>query len=100
MIKRIKINNVFRNIPSMDGIILSCVVMGKIEVGDKIILEKNMELLISAIEEPKIIGNETNLIINQQTLNNFSGSINLQTKIGRFFLVVNSDADCDNILSE
>jgi hypothetical protein len=89
MIKRVKINNVFRNIPSMDGIILSCDAVGKIEVGNKIVLEKDIQLLISSVEEPKIIGDETNLIVNQQTLDNYNGMINFQKILGNFFLVVN-----------
>lgn len=83
MINKIRIKNIFRNLPTMDGIILACDVVGKISDRDLMIISDNTELLISEVEQ-NIEYNEVNILLSEKNLNGFKFNHSL---IGKEFLI-------------
>ena len=72
MKSKIKINNIFRNNSISNEIILVCtVIIGEINIGDKIKIDKNLYLLILNIEKNNFY-NEINLYIDNYEVDNFN----------------------------
>ena len=70
MVSKIKINNLFRNIPSMDGIILACDIVGTIESGDLLLISHDLKIRISKVEK-NLLYKEINIVFTNEDLNNF-----------------------------
>ncbi len=89
MENRIRINNAFRGLSDEDCIILSCdILIGNVEVGNKILIERGIELLICKVDYPKIKGYETNITIANIELKKSQKTINLYDLFHRTFIVV------------
>lgn len=76
MIKKIRINNMFTNLPPDDGVILACKEFGKILYGDKIIISSDREIVISKIER-NVMYSEINILLSEEELNGFQFSYSL-----------------------